>query len=251
MLSVIIVNYNSREYLQSCLASIYSKMRDFPVEVLVINNDAQPLDPSVFKPNLKILEINNNVGFGTACNAGAAMSTGEIFLFLNPDTQIISENFSDLLKKFDSDKKIGAIGPKIISSEKTIQEWSFGEEVTILNLIKNHIFPKKDFPKKDFFETNWISGAAFFIRKDLFKQLRGFDEDFFMYFEDVDLCKRIRQQSFKVCCFHNSEIMHSSGGSFKKTKIQKSLYRKSQDIYFLKHLGKLSFFLLKIFQKLY
>src|SRR3989344_3940888 len=110
-LSIIIVNYNSREYLEKCLTSLISKINNVDFEVFVVNNDNK--NPSLILPFTK----------------------GENLLFLNPDTEIISENIKELLNKFSSNPKVGIIGPKLITESGNIQEWIAGYETNLGNLI--------------------------------------------------------------------------------------------------------------------
>lgn len=246
MLSIIIVNYKSLAQLKICLRSISEKMAALEHEVIVSNNDTEPIQETLPGSNVKLLEINRNIGFGSACNIGAREARGKYLCFLNPDTKIISSDFKKLPEKFEIDQRLGIISPKLLTENGTSQHWSFGRDPTLWQTIKNNLLPKKNFSRDLPFEVDWVSGAALFIRKNLFEKLGGFDENFFMYFEDIDLCKRAKRLSFKISIFPEFKIIHSGGESFENKKTQKKYYYASQDLYFLKHFGKFSHFLLKL-----
>jgi N-acetylglucosaminyl-diphospho-decaprenol L-rhamnosyltransferase len=244
-LSFIIVNYQSEKYLVKCLSSIKEKVLSVDYEIIVVNNDLEVQLPNDLGARLlseiRLINTGKNIGFGAGCNVGAKISQGEILCFLNPDTEIIKNNISDILDKFNQDKNVGVIGPRLIDEAGKTQEWIAGKEVTILSTVLNNLGYKRD---KKIWESDvsvecaWISGAASFIRKEIFQKLGGFDEKFFMYFEDINLCKRARQLDYKVLYYPGFIIKHFSGKSFLDKKEQKRYYRKSQRIYFGKYLSK-------------
>ena len=193
-----------------------------------------------FKNKLKIIEVNENIGFGRACNLGAKKVEGEILCFLNPDTEIISENINDILKELKNNKEIGVIGPKITEKNGKVQKWITGKELNLWRILKNNfgiIDDEKIWLSKEKRETAWVTGAVLFIKKNLFEKIDGFDERFFMYFEDVDLCKQVRMKKYKILFFPKFTVRHLGGGSAKNRQIQKKEYYKSQDYYFQKWFG--------------
>jgi len=246
MLSIIIVNYNSLENLNDCLRSVSEKIDFSKCEIIVVNNETSPIDASLFSFPIKIIENGKNLGFGAACNIGAKNATEELLFFLNPDTQIISGDINEVLKKFQNNPSIGIIAPKILTQDGSIQTWSFGKEITLPGLLKNNLLSEKPTVVETETEADWVSGAAFFIKKALFEKIGGFDEKFFMYFEDIDLCKRARQHSFRIMIHPDFKIMHIGGKSFDDKKTQKKYYFRSQDYYFQKHFGLLQFLILKL-----
>ena len=277
-LSIIIVNYQSEEYLKKCLLSLRNKIKDFEPEIIVVNNDDKKInimsfrapdasrgveksrDPSASsdmlsdcaQDDIKIINSGENLGFGKANNLAAKNASGEILWFLNPDTKIIPENIKELLNKFSSNPKVGIIGPKLITESGNIQGWIAGYETNLWNLIRNNLgFPKskKIWESEEKKEADWVTGAAMFIKKDLFQKLGGFDEKFFMYFEDEDLCKRARQTGYKVIYCPNFIVRHLGGKSFENKKEQKKYYYASQDYYFQKHFGKFTAFWVKVLRK--
>lgn len=264
-LSIIIVNYNSKKSLLYCLASInrflYSNSKlkkDF--EVIIVNNEKTPLQLSVTYPfiNSKIIEVGKNVGFGVAANLGTIMADGEYFLFLNPDTIFLNNSLQKALAYLDKNISVGALGLSIINKKRKAPEnWSCGDKTTWTNILFRNTI-NKPWNKKTPQEVDWSSAAGLIIRKKIFKTTRGFDKNFFMYFEDQDLCLRIKKiplgtspkKSYKIIHFPLVKILHFNGQSWQDKQDQKKYYQKSQVYFFKKHNSKLGYFILKTIYKL-
>jgi GT2 family glycosyltransferase len=232
-LSFVIVNYQSEKYLAKCIASVQEKVLGVEYEIIVVNNSNLEAElPS----EIKSINSGKNIGFGAACNLGAKSAQGKILCFLNPDTEIVSENISELVQEFNN-TNIGIVGPRLVDEKNNTQEWIAGKEVTILSTLLNNLGYKRD---ENIWESTvpvecaWVSGAAMFIRKDIFQKLGGFDEKFFMYFEDIDLCRRARQAEYKVLYLPSFIVKHLGGRSFFNKKLQKRYYHASQYRYFRK-----------------
>ncbi|HCP08514.1 MAG TPA: hypothetical protein DIT25_01810 [Candidatus Moranbacteria bacterium] len=257
-LSIIIVNYRSGQHLKKCLASLFNNLKDIDFEIIVVNNDENEnvethCNASLQEAgNIKIINHKKNVGFGAACNIGAKLAQGNILWFLNPDTEIASAGINEVLKEFKKNKAVGIIGSKMIDEKNKIQEWTAGKEATILGIILNNLGYKRDkkiWESKRTVECAWVTGGAMFIRRELFEKIKGFDPNFFMYFEDIDLCKRVRMIGKKVLHLPEVEIKHIGSGSAKNKDEQKKIYYKSQEYYFEKHHGGLSKKLVKGLRK--
>jgi GT2 family glycosyltransferase len=254
-ISVIIPNYQSRRYLEKNIQSVFEKIgTQISVEIILVNNDKNESLESIKASfeNVLIIDHGKNIGFGAAINLGAKMVRGSYLFFLNPDCEIISGNISQAIDLFEADKNIGILGCRLIGEEGHVQKWSAGTEVTIFNLIKNNLgFPssQKIWKNKDRIEASWVAGTAMLIRKELFDEIGGFDERFFMYFEDVDLCKRAEKAGKKTYFFPHFAVRHFGGGSYDDKKVQKKNYFNSQRYYFKKHNGKMSHCVLGILQR--
>jgi GT2 family glycosyltransferase len=248
-ISFIIVNYQSEKYLEKCISSIKEKILGVDYEIIVVNNDSFEIQlPS----DTKIINVGKNVGFGAGCNIGARKAQGKILCFLNPDTEIVSERIHEFIQEFN-DSNIGIIGPKLVTRDNKIQEWSTGIETTLLNVVLNNFKVKrgkKIWESPKIIECDWVSGAAIFVRNDIFKKLRGFDEKFFTYFEDEDLCRRAKEEGYKILYYPDFTVKHFGGISFSSKKEQKKLYYQSQDYYFEKHCGEVTKKILKLLRSL-
>jgi N-acetylglucosaminyl-diphospho-decaprenol L-rhamnosyltransferase len=252
-ISFIIVNYKSRQYLPACLRSLRRNVSNMTHEVIVVNNDKEPLDNTVSLEDVSVIEHGSNTGFGSACNIGSARAAASVLFFLNPDTEILSANFQDICRKLDH-QSTGAIAPRLVGQDGKTQPWSVGYDVTPLEIIKNNlgiIRSKRLWEIKDEQKVDWVSGGAFAIKKDVFLSVGGFDEDFFMYFEDVDLCRRLREYGKEIIYVPAMEVLHLHGKSSPGSARQKEYYYRSQDYYFKKHFGKLHSIILRALRAIF
>ncbi|EKE11567.1 MAG: hypothetical protein ACD_15C00059G0005 [uncultured bacterium] len=238
-LSIIIVNYRSEHYLDKCLASIYSKSDSKYFEVIIVNNDQETELKTIEQKYIhaKIYNLKKNIGFGRACNYGAEKSTGSIFFFLNPDTQFLNNFVEYILEKFSkSEEKIGIIGPRLLTDNGETQIWCTGKDLTVGQRIKNHFWiieSKEIWESKEELIVDWVSGAALAIKNEVFKKIYGFDEKFFMYGEDLDLCARARDLGYKILYCPKISVLHSGGKSRKSFFRQKIQFFKSS-LYYIK-----------------
>ncbi len=251
-ISFIIVNYNSRKDLLRCLTdlSMINSAQNF--EVIIVNNDTTKLTlPKYSFAIQNVYEINKNIGYGAACNIGLTHVTNEITCFLNPDTHSFCNNLSHITKHITTKKIL--IAPQLLTTTSEPEKWSVGEKITFLQTLKNNIgLSKKQWLSKNLSKVDWVSGAAMFIPTQFIKELSGFDEDFFLYFEDVDLCQRIYNCGGSVHYNPTFYLSHTNGASSKTTtQKQKKCYYNSQDIFFKKHLGATQIFLMRICRFLY
>jgi len=244
ILSIIIVSYNTKELLRDCLKSIFQNQGSVDLEIIVVDNAS--VDGSVKFvrenfPQVQLIASKDNLGFGKANNKGAKIAKSDILLFLNPDT-IIEENiFSKLIDIFFKDKNIGIISPKLVLPDHSQQLWAYGEEDKFYDLIKSKIFSKPKIITKSVFanqmEVGWVSGAALSIRKDVFRKVKGFDENFFMYFEDRDLCYRVKDLGYKVMVNNAIKVIHFGGKTPIFNRDRKRIYYQAQNYYWRKHYG--------------
>lgn len=249
------VNYKSEQYLDNCLASVFNKFSgQINFEIILVNNDIDfnSAVVSLKYPTVKILNSNKNAGFGAANNKGAKKAEGEILFFLNPDAEIISNNISVIFNKFRENKKIAVIGPKLLAENKKTQWWCAGKEFTLFSLVKNKLMlveSKKVWESQEEIFTDWISGAAMFVRKTAFETIGRFDEKFFLYYEDQDLCKRLKKNGWEILFFPDFIVKHGCGKSMESKEKQKRNYYESQDYYFQKHFGNLQRKIVKFLRK--
>jgi hypothetical protein len=256
-LSIIIVNYRSSRCLKKNLASIQDKIKIEP-EIIVVNNDeAEDLtELQNIYPRLKIIEHKKNIGLGAGANLGFKHCSGDILLFLNPDTEILSDGIEAVLAEFSQDSKLGILGSGLVMSDGKRQSWSAGYETGLIDILRNNLkIPKskKIWKSKEKRYVDWVSGTALFMRKTTYQKLNGFDERFFMYFEDMDLCKRTSLVGERVLYFPEFEVRHTGGESYAGLNSQKKDYFESLAFYFKKHYsswhGKLIKFLGLAFNK--
>lgn len=246
MVSIIIVNYRSKKYLARCLFSINKYSFNEELEIIVVNNDQkEELTELASKyPKVRLYQNKKNTGFGAACNFGAQKAQGENILFLNPDTQFLNNYIKEILIKTQQYKeKVIIIGPRLITEKGKIQEWGAGKEITFTQIIKNNlgiIESRSLWESKQDIMVDWVSGATLLIKKSIFDKLGGFDENFFMYAEDLDLCARAKDldSEFQVLYSPELTILHSGGKSRESLIKQKIQFFKSSLYYLIKRRKK-------------
>ncbi|MCK4635271.1 MAG: glycosyltransferase family 2 protein [Candidatus Moranbacteria bacterium] len=258
--SIIIVNFKSRNFLNDCLESIDKFItpvlkNDF--EIIIVNNDSNKLN---FKDNfsfpVKIVGNNKNLGFGSAVNCGVKVAEGEYLFFLNPDTLFKDSSFVKVIdyirNKKCKKKKIGIVGLKILEEKNDkIQKWSCGNKTSLWHIISRNIFNEKKWEEIEITKVDWVSGGAMIVERSLFDRLNGFDDNFFMYFEDQDLCLRAKKIGAEIIYFPYSWVWHLGGGSWSESELQKIEYYKSQDYFFGKHFGKWQSWVLRFFRRIF
>jgi hypothetical protein len=244
-LSIIIVCYKGWARLTKCLDALaLFNGKTFISEVIVVDNNSE--DSIIFeieKSFAKFKFIHNKVngGFANGCNLGAKNSTGEYFLFLNPDTVANEQEVGKLLEIAEKNSEFGIVSCSQVS-ENGRESIACGQFPSILNLtgFQRAIFrSRKPRTIDNLSFPDWVSGSVIMIRKETFLSVKGFDEDFWMYFEDVDLCKRVRNEHLEVAFCRNISIEHNHGGSsrinIKTASLTKTEVIISRHIYISKH----------------
>lgn len=251
-ISVIILNYRSQQYLPDCLKSLAKFLQNISYEIIIINNDSCSITSILASKNIQIKDTGCNLGFAKACNLGAKIANGKILLFLNPDTKILYGKVKLVLNEINN-PDIGIISPLILSPNGEIQKWSSGFAISLWSIIRNNISLSKDkslWNNSSTINPDWVSGVAMFIKKTTFDAIGGFDENFFMYFEDVDLCKRVKALGLNIKILSNIKVLHLEGKSSTSKSLQKKIYYSSQDYYFKKHHTFALLFIMKLFRGL-
>lgn len=257
--SVIIVNWNTKELLGSCLSSLKREMKSIPHEVIVVDNASVDDSVNFIKDNYRgVRLISNpfNKGFASACNQGASIATAEYLFFLNPDTIMLPETMEKLLNFYQSNTWIGAVGPQLIGRDNEPQN-SVRRLPRLRDMLVGDTILKKIFPlgkrrliyklsNEKASVVDQVSGAAFLIGKDLWNRFGGMDERFFMFYEEVDLCKRIADFGYYVYYLPTAQIIHLGGGSRHQDKSKVFYYSvKSKFLYLNKYNSSLKLFWFK------
>lgn len=247
MVSIIIVNYNTEKLLKDCLDSIQQKTFGIDYEIIVVDNNSREksLDSLTNDfPDVKFIMSERNWGFGVANNLGAEYAKGNYLLFLNPDTLLINNAIFELYQYSANHPDVGICGGNMYTGE--MKPCSSLYNIDFLALEYQILFNKKRYPGFNYTQSpkqvKVIVGADLFVRKDLFYKLGGFDKDFFMYFEEVELCYRVAKMGYKVVSVPNAEIIHLQGSSAenKDEELSKWSYREhwySKFVFFSKTKG--------------
>lgn len=248
--SIIIVSYNTKQLLIDCLQSLFKHCSCDLFEIIVVDNNSS--DDSVtslqkmFGDKIKIIINQNNLGFGQANNLGVKIAQGEYLFFLNSDTLIIDDILSSLFAIMQGNPQLGIISPRLLLSDGQNQPYAFGNFkwwlAKGLKLIDNNRNIKETV---DYQSVGWVSGAALIIRHGLFLKLQGYDPEFFMYYEDMDLCYRAQQLGYEVAICSKIKLIHLGGRSTSLGK-RKKYYYQSQTYFYYKHCGWLIANILRI-----
>lgn len=232
-LSVIIVNYNVKHFLEQCLYSVQKALANIPAEIIVIDNNSKDGSIAYLFPNFKqvhFLQNKENTGYAKACNQGLAIATGKYILFLNPDTIVPEDSFEKCISFLEQNKNAGALGIRMLDgSGKFLPESKRAFPSPLTSLFKlfglSKLFPRSRtfaryhlgyLPETETHEADVLSGAFMMIKKEVLDKTGGFDENFFMYGEDVDLSFRIQEAGYKNYYFAGSSIIHFKGESTRK-----------------------------------
>ncbi|MHC1739095.1 MAG: glycosyltransferase [Ignavibacteriaceae bacterium] len=235
-LSIIIVNYNVKEFLENSLQSILKATRRISSEIIVVDNASDDGSIDLIKnkfPDVQLIENKENLGFSRANNIALNIARGKYLLLLNPDTIVEEDTFETMIKFFDENKEVGLAGCKIINPDGTLQAgcrrsfpgpWNSFCKVTGLSSLfpKSRIFARYNLTYLDenhTHEVDAISGSFMFLKSEVYKRIGGLDEDFFMYGEDLDWCFRVQQAGYKVFYVHSTQIIHYKGESTKRSSI--------------------------------
>jgi GT2 family glycosyltransferase len=250
-LSVIIVNFKAEKELLNCIKSIVKSKPGIRYEIIVVDNSKSKILKEALRDinvNVSYIRNNLNVGYGKGNNIGAKKAKGEFLLFLNPDTYIHDGSFKNILSLFKS-KNLGIIAPLLLDNTekpyplqgtKTLTPIRALFSISILSkIIPNNIIAKKywilGWNKNREKQVNVAPGTAFFIKKELFEKVGRFDENFFLFFEEFDICRRIQEMGKKVIISPKLKIVHFWGVSVNKNERSKRYFESSRFYYFRKY----------------
>lgn len=235
-LSVIIVNYNVRAFLENCLLSVQRACESIQNEILVVDNASDDGSVEMVKqkfPQVKLLINENNIGFAAANNRAIVESQGEYILLLNPDTILQEDTLRVMTNLFNKSPDVGLAGCKILNPDGTLQlacrrsfptPWIAFTKITGLNVVfpKSKIFGKYNLAylsPDEIHEVDAVSGSFMFVRREVIRQVGELDEQFFMYGEDLDWCYRIKTAGWKIFYVPSTQIIHFKGESVRRSDI--------------------------------
>lgn len=250
MISVLIVNWNVRDDLRRCLASLAHQPE---CECIVIDNASHDASQEMVAkefPHVQLIRNPQNQGFAHAVNQGIAQAKGDIIYVLNPDTTIFPNTLSNIRAFFGAHERAGIVGTKILHPDGTIQKSvrafpTFSSQFFVL--LKLHNFFPNLLPLKKYYrwdmdyeheqEVDQVMGASFAIRRACLDTIGAFDEKFWIWFEEVDLCKRAKDVGWKVYYAPEAIVTHGKGKSFAQvSRARRQLWLlRSMDEYFTKH----------------
>lgn len=244
ILSIIIVNWNTREMLQDCLASLKEHTDNNNVKVIVVDNASKDGSSEMVKsqfPQVHLINSGGNIGFGKANNLAKPYADTQFILFLNPDTVILDNSIAKMVNYMKANQDVGALGCKMRFPDGVIQplglQWfpsPFTELISMLFISqKTHKVLKPFLPYIDPKKNSIVSklyGGCLMVRKSVLEKVGWFDERFFMYGEDVDLCRRTIDAGWKLFYLSDAEIIHLCGGASGEAPSNFSVLMKCESI---------------------
>jgi len=256
--SLVIVNWNTRDILRACLNSIYKETREIQFETIVVDNASNDGSASMIRtefPHTIILENPGNRGFAAAANQGMRSAKGRYVLLLNPDSVILHNSVAKAIRFADDHPEAAVIGCRVLSLDRSVQQACFMFP-SILNLCLSTTYLCKLFPHNKFFgredmtwwhqtdvrEVDVVRGCFMVVRQKAIEQVGALDEDFFMYGEETDWCYRFKKAGFKIMFTPTCEIIHIGGASTVHMQAGMRLQLEGSILLFMKnHKGRIQY----------
>jgi len=262
-LSVIILNYNVRHFLELCVLSVQNAIQNIDAEIIVVDNNSQDDSCTMMKqrfPNVKLIENKENSGFPKGNNIGVANAQGEYICILNPDTVVAEDTFTKVLAFAKKQKNLGIVGVKLIDGTGNFLPESkrgiptpFVAFTKITGLYK--IFPKtfgkyyaQHISENETGKVEILVGAFMLMKRDLYNEIGGFDENCFMYSDDIDLSFMVLKKGKSNFYFHETSVIHYKGESTVKDGTYMRRFQEAMNFFYKKHF-RVSF-LFSVFMKM-
>ena len=255
-IDIVIINYNATSFLLDCLSSIYQAMeanRGF--RIFVFDNASADQVSRIKRrfPDVTLVCSQTNVGFSKAVNHAVGLGHAPYVLILNPDTCIRKSFFAPIIRYMEAHPEVGILGPKIFDGRGRVQGSArtfptagtalFGRSALLSRLFPNNRYTAKQILAKGDrveqpMDVDWVSGACMMVRRNAIESVGMLDENFFMYWEDADWCRRMRQNQWRVVYFPQCALIHYTGVSSRKNSIQANFeFHKSAYYLYCKSVG--------------
>ena len=230
-LSVLVVTYNSRPFVGDCIDAVGSAVRDHSHEIVVVDNGSRDGTVPFLRqrfPGICLVEAGRNLGFSAANNRALAVSSGRNVVLMNGDAVALPGSLDTLVRFLDERAGAGIVAPKLVNPDGSDQGTARSFPTPAAALFGRRSPLTRAFPRNPFsarylsgrahegvgpFEVDWVSGACLMIRRACIERVGRLDETFFMYWEDADLCRRVKQSGSGVWCVPDSRVVHAEGGS--------------------------------------
>jgi GT2 family glycosyltransferase len=228
-LSVVIVSWNTCSYLEKCLVALRNNSAGLGVQVVVVDNASTDGSAGLVRerfPEVLLLQASCNLGFARANNLGEKHAASDVLLFLNPDTEVTGDALGKMLSYLQSQESVGAVGAHLLNSDMSFQESCVQAFPTIWNQLLDSDLLRRWFPQSKLWgvhtgrseeseavNVDAVSGACLMMKRSVFEAIGGFDEHYFMYSDDLDLCYRTWKAGYSVQYMNGCEVIHHKGQS--------------------------------------
>jgi GT2 family glycosyltransferase len=255
---VVVVNYNSGDFLTRCLASLEPGLQGLDWEATVVDNastDGSERHALAIPERIRLMRIERNAGFGTAVNRAAATSSRPLLLLLNPDAELVPGTVEALIAEFDRTPDCAVVGPRILNADGTLQgsarrdpSWLtglFGRSTGLTRLFPNSALARRAVihpvlrDGEVSMPADWVSGACMLLRRATFDECGGFDQGYFLYWEDADLCRRLRRLGYDVRYRPSVFVRHVVGVSSDTARpLAIRAFHQSAARYYARHIAR-------------
>jgi N-acetylglucosaminyl-diphospho-decaprenol L-rhamnosyltransferase len=267
-LSTVILSWNVRDLLRQCLESVARNRplsADHPplaTEIIVVDNASGDGSMEMVRaefPDVRLIANQANRGYTGGNNDGIAAATGRYVMILNPDTRVLDGALTAMVAYADAHSDVGVVGPQLLNPDGSVQssrrrfptlmtglfESTWLQPLAPRNVLRRYYV--LDQPDDAIQEVDWLFGACFLVRREVIQQVGALDEDFFMYSEEMDWCRRIRQAGWKVVYLPQAQVIHYGGKSSDQVAAQRHIYFQTSKVrYFRKHHGALTAGVLRV-----
>lgn len=251
--SILIVSYNVKHFLEQCLKSVLASSSKLKTEIIVVDNNSTDNSVEFLSPRfptVKFISNDRNVGFGTANNQASKFATGKYLLILNPDTILSDDSLIEMVRYLEAHKEVGAITPMILNRQGDFEKASKrGLPTPWVSFCKisglSRLFPKsKFFGKYDLLyldpekpaKVDALTGCCMMVQRSIFEKIEGFDEDYFLYGEDIDISYRISKEGWENHYAPVTRIVHYRGESLKRSKLNRDkVFYSAMHLFVAKH----------------
>ena len=251
-LTIGIVNYNTKKELKKCIKSILQNPPKCSYRIIIVDNDSRDgrkkFLTHIKQENVKCILNRRNRGFGAACNQIVKLQNSSYTLFLNPDVEISKNAIYKLINFLKNNEKVGIVTGKLLFPDGSLQlscrkfptilRVLFGRESFLRRTFPNNIISKEylmselDYNKIQF--PDWVRGAVMLFRTEFFKKIGGFDERFFLFFEDTDICLRLRERGYKTAYLPEAVFYHKLSASTKKEHLKTKIIHNISMFHYIK-----------------
>lgn len=242
-LSVVILNYNVRYFLELCIKSVQAAIRDLDAEIVVVDNHSSDDSCEMVKqlfPKIILIENKQNFGFSKGNNIGVARAKGEYLCILNPDTVVAEDTFKKTLAHAENHPEMGILGCQLIDGRgQFLLESKRNIPTPMISVKKIMGFPNAYYANhlasSGVGNVDILVGAFMLLKKEVYKEVKGFDEDYFMYGEDIDISYKVLKAGYQNLYFGEATILHYKGESTLKDKTYAKRFYGAMQIFYNKH----------------
>lgn len=262
MLSVIIVNWNVRDLLRECLRSIEAGKGGLSLEIIVVDSassdDSVAMVRSEF-PSVHLIACTENVGFPRGNNLGLQEARGDYLLLLNPDTVIVDDALAVLVSYLQVNPDVGVVGPQLLNPDGSVQSsrrrfptvtTGFFESTWLEGLAPGILrrYYALDLPDAATADVDWLTGACIMVPRSTYEAVGGMDEGYFMYSEELDWCRRIKESGRRVVYYPAAQVIHHVGKSSEQAVTARHInFNQAKLRYFRKYHGRFMVAVLRVF----